>query len=132
MVYHKRTNNYGIIIWLSVVTLLGASAYMAYANEISWLVAALICAASVLLGSCFNDYTGMKRALGDERMQKIGMIAASYAWATTLMFFGLMLFVEYGAYSEVTVPRTVGLAMILMVGVWAFFFLYLSRKGDVE
>lgn len=68
----------------------------------------------------------------DERTRKISASAVTFSWLITLTFVGVLGFLDYFSLLEMTVKKMLSTVILLMIGTFILFYVYFSRKGDIE
>lgn len=68
----------------------------------------------------------------DERTKKLGAYGLSYSWLATLIFVGLLYWIDYLGIHELTVQQTIGSTFFVMIITALAFQRLFFWKGDVS
>lgn len=80
----------------------------------------------------FFAYIGMGDTVKDERLRKVGTLAATWSWYITLTFVGSLVVSMYWANRIRDPVELMGVTIFVMVAAMLVANLILSRKGDIE
>src|SRR5208337_1681958 len=69
----------------------------------------------------------------DERERKIAAFSMMNSWVSGIVLMATILFfIYFGWYSALSVVQVISLVIIAMLALYYAWFIYYSRKGDVE
>lgn len=125
-------NSYRVILWIGSALLIVSSLSL-----ILWKTMNDIIVTGLLLGIMFYvisffAYIGMGDTVKDERLKKIGTLAATWSWYITLTFVGSLVVSMYWANRIRDPVELMGVTIFVMVAAMLVANLILSRKGDIE
>ncbi len=123
---------YNASIWLGSAILIVDSLYL-MANKImnDFTAIGLLLGIMIYMGSFFA-YMGMDETARDERLRKIGTLAATWSWYITLVFISFLLISMYWAQRIHDPVELMGLTIFVLVTTMLIANTILSRKGDIE
>ncbi|MGB9936309.1 MAG: hypothetical protein ACPK7O_01175 [Methanobacterium sp.] len=128
-------NNYDVYkigIWLGSGLLMANSLYLiVYKVMNDFIVMGLLLGIIIYLGSFFA-YLGMEKTAKDERLRKIGTLAATWSWYITLIFISFLVVNMYWAQRIHDPIELMGLIIFVMVTTMLVANTILSRRGDIE
>lgn len=125
-------NSYRVILWIGSALLIVSSLSL-----ILWKTMNDIIVTGLLLGIMFYvisffAYIGMGDTVKDERLRKVGTLAATWSWYITLTFVGSLVVSMYWANRIRDPVELMGVTIFVMVAAMLVANLILSRKGDIE
>jgi uncharacterized membrane-anchored protein len=125
-------NSYRVILWIGSALLIVSSLSL-----ILWKTMNDIIVTGLLLGIMFYvisffAYIGMGDTVKDERLRKVGTLAATWSWYITLTFVGSLVVSMYWANRIRDPVELMGVTIFVMVAAMLVANVILSRKGDVE
>ncbi len=80
----------------------------------------------------FFAYIGIDETVKDERLRKIGTLAATWSWYITLGFVAFLVISMYWAERIRDPVELMGVTIFVMVTSMLVANIILSRKGDIE
>jgi L-asparagine transporter-like permease len=125
-------NIYKVSIWLGSAALIVDSIVL-----IIWKTMDDFIAIGLLLGitvymASFFAYLGMDKTARDERLRKIGTLAATWSWYITLVFVVFLVISMYWAQRIHDPIELMGVTIFVMVTTMLIANTILSRRGDIE
>ena len=125
-------NSYRVILWIGSALLIVSSLSL-----ILWKTMNDFIVTGLLLGIMFYvisffAYIGMGDTVKDERLRKIGTLAATWSWYITLTFVGSLVISMYWANRIRNPVELMGVTIFVMVAAMLVANIILSHKGDVE
>jgi len=122
---NQNAGQLGIIkasMWLGYLVMLGLGAVMVVyePTDDDATLAVLFCV------------VGLEKPTKDERARKIGTLAATYAWFVTLVAMCFVYVWDVAWNLQLSVPRFLGILLLVTVASMAALNFYFGRKGDVE
>lgn len=125
-------NSYRIIMWIGSALLIISSLAL-----IIWKTMNDVVVIGLLLGIMFYvisffAYIGMGDTVKDERLRKIGTLAATWSWYITLTFVGSLVVTMYWANRIHDPVELMGVTIFVMVTAMLVAHVILSRKGDID
>ncbi len=131
----KNEGQLGIIkasMWLGYLVMLGLGAVLVAFEPAdgNTTLAVLFCVS--IFTANFFAYIGLEKPTKDERARRIGTLAATYSWFITIC---AMCFVYIGDVAfevHLSVPRFLGIMLLVMIVTMAGLNFYHGRKGDVD
>ena len=132
---NQNAGQLGIIkasMWLGYLVMLGLGAVMVVyePTDDDATLAVLFCV--VIFTANFFAYIGLEKPTKDERARKIGTLAATYAWFVTLVAMCFVYVWDVAWNLQLSVPRFLGILLLVTVASMAALNFYFGRKGDVE
>jgi len=146
-VYNKATKNgekkknkkhirdydlYKISIWLGSAILLVDSFYLMATKTMNDFVAIGLLLGILIYVSSFFASIGMEKTARDERLRKIGTLAATWSWYITLVFVSFLVVSMYWAQRIHDPTELMGLTIFVMVSTMLVVNAILSRIGDID
>jgi NADH:ubiquinone oxidoreductase subunit 6 (subunit J) len=129
----NRTEDwYKISMWLASAALIIAGLVMIIWKTIDEALVITVLLGAIVIMFNFFQYLGMEKKSRDERIRKIGTLAATYSWYTTLVFMCFLLFSGYYAHRDFKVAELFGLVIFVMVSTMLIINSALNLKGDIE
>ncbi len=86
----------------------------------------------VIFTANFFAYIGLEKPARDERARKIGTLAATYAWFITLVAMCFVYIWDVAWNLQLSVPRFLGVLLLVTVVSMAALNYHFGRKGDLE
>ncbi len=125
-------NKYKIGIWVGSAILIVDSFYLiAYKTMNDFTAIGLLFGILIYVGSFFA-FIGMEKTAKDERLRKIGTLAATWSWYITLVFICFLLVSMYWANRIHDPIELMGLTVFVMVTTMLVANTILSRIGDID
>jgi hypothetical protein len=143
-VYNKTTKNrengkrernydmYKISIWLGSAILLVDSFYLMATKTMNDFAAIGLLLGILIYASSYFTYIGMEKTAKDERLRKIGTLAATWSWYITLVFVSFLVVSMYWAQRIHDPIELMGLTIFVMVTTMLVANTILSRIGDID
>lgn len=123
---------YKISIWVGSAILIVTSLYlMATKTMNDYTAIGLLIGMTIYIVSFFA-YIGMEKTARDERLKKIGTLAATWSWYTTLIFVGFLLVSMFWAQRFHDPVELMGLVVFVLVTTMLVANTILSRIGDID
>ncbi|MCZ7382919.1 MAG: hypothetical protein O8C64_15290 [Candidatus Methanoperedens sp.] len=72
------------------------------------------------------------QAVSDERTRKISALALTYSWFITLIFVGVLGYLNEFSPLEIPLKKVLANIILVMIGTFILFYAYFARKGDLE
>lgn len=131
----KNAEQLGIIkasMWLGylVMLLMGVALVVFEPTDGNATLATMFCV--VIFTANFFAYIGLEKPSRDERARRIGTLAATYSWFYTLV---AMCFIYIWAVAfnyAMSMPRFLGIMLLVMIITMAGLNFYYGRKGDID
>jgi hypothetical protein len=128
----NQYNKYKLGILIGSVILIVNSLYlMAYKSMNDITSIGILFGIIIYVGSFFA-YIGMEKTAKDERLRKIGTLAATWSWYVTLLFVCFLLISMQWAGRIHDPVELMGLVIFVMVTTMLITNTILSRMGDIE
>jgi hypothetical protein len=132
---NKNADQLGIIkasMWLGYLVMLGMSlALIVFEPEDgNATLAVLFCVA--IFTANFFAYIGLEKPAKDERARRIGTLAATYSWFVTLVAMCFVYIWDVAFSIHLSVPRFLGILLLVMIATMAGLNFYFGRKGDID
>lgn len=130
----KSSNNYDlhkISMCIASAALLICGLVLIIWKTIDDTIALIIFLSIIILSSNYFQSIGMDKPK-DERLRKIGTMAATWSWYTTLSFVGFLLVFSSWGGREYNAAEAFGVTIFVMVLTMVLSSAYLSYKGDIE
>ncbi|WP_414469996.1 hypothetical protein [Methanobacterium sp. ACI-7] len=141
-VFNKNTNKeknvsndynmYKIGIWLGSALLIVNSLFLMVYKTMNDFVAAGLLFGIIVFVGYFFAYLGMEKTAKDERLRKIGTLAATWSWYITLVFLSFLVINMHWAQRIHDPIELMGLTIFVMVTTMLIANTILSRRGDIE
>lgn len=80
----------------------------------------------------FFAYIGLEKPAKDERARRIGTLAATYSWFITICAMCFVYICDVAFEVHLSVPRFLGILLLVMIVTMAGLNFYFGRRGDVE
>jgi hypothetical protein len=93
-------------------------------------MAVLFC--MVIFTANFFAYIGFEKPAKDERARKIGTMAATYSWFITLCAMCFVYIWDVAFAIHLSVPRFLGIMLLVTIISMAGLNFYFGRKGDID
>lgn len=123
---------YKVSIWVGSAILMVTSLYlMATKTMNDYTALGLLIGMTIYIVSFFA-YIGMEKTARDERLKKIGTLAATWSWYITLTFVGFLLVNMFWAQRFHDPVELMGLVIFVLVTTMLVANTILSRIGDVD
>ncbi len=131
----KNEDQLGIIklsTWLGYLVMLGMGAALVVWEPADGnsTMAVLFCV--VIFTANFFAYIGLEQPAKDERARRIGTLAATYSWFITLCALCFVYIWDVAFEIHLSVPRFLGIVLLVMIVTMAGLNFYFGRKGDVD
>jgi hypothetical protein len=132
---NQNVDQMGIIkasMWLGYLVMLGIGAALVVFEPADGnaTIAVLFCV--TIFTANFFAYIGLEKPAKDERARKIGTLAATYSWFVTLCLMCFVYIWDVAFNVNLSVPRFLGIMLLVTIASMAGFNFYFGRKGDVE
>ncbi|MGB8216566.1 MAG: hypothetical protein WCE94_04615 [Candidatus Methanoperedens sp.] len=72
------------------------------------------------------------QAVSDERTQKISALALTYSWFITLIFVGVLAYLNEFSSLGIPLKKVLSNIILMMIGTLILFYAYFARKGDIK
>ncbi|MGF7117382.1 hypothetical protein [Methanobacterium oryzae] len=131
----KRSRDYDmykISIWLGSAILLVDSFYLMTTKTMNDFAAIGLLLGIIIYVSSFFASIGMEKTAKDERLRKIGTLAATWSWYITLVFVSFLVVSMYWAQRIHDPIELMGLTIFVMVSTMLVANTILSRIGDID
>lgn len=136
----KKENNkpgrnydmYTVSIWLGSAALIVDSLVLVIWKTMDDFVAIGLLLGIMVYAANFFAYMGMEETARDERLRKIGTLAATWSWYITLMFICFLVITMYWSQNIHNPIELMGLTIFVMVSTMLVANTVLSRKGDID
>lgn len=128
----KQYRNYKISIWLGSAILIADSLYLMANKTMNDFIAIGLLLGILIYVTSFFPYLGMEKTAKDERLRKIGTLAATWSWYITLVFLCFLLVSMFWAQRIHDPIELMGLAIFVLVTTMLVANTILSRRGDIE
>lgn len=130
----KSSNNYDlhkVSMWIASAALLICGLVLIIWKTIDDTIALVVFLSIIILSSNYFQSIGMDKPK-DERLRKIGTMAATWSWYTTLSFVGFLLVFSSWGGREYNAAEAFGVTIFVMVLTMVVSSAYLNYKGDAE
>lgn len=130
----KISDNYDlhkVSMWIASASLLICGLVMIIWKTIDDTIALVVFLSIIILSSNYFQSIGMDKPK-DERLRKIGTMAATWSWYTTLSFVGFLLVFSSWGGREYNAAEAFGVTIFVMVLTMVVSSAYLNYKGDAE
>jgi len=131
----KRERNYDmykISMWIGSAILLLCSFYLMATKTMNDFAAIGLLLGILIYVSSFFASIGMEKTARDERLRKIGTLAATWSWYITLVFVSFLVVSMYWAQRIHDPIELMGLTIFVMVSTMLVANAILSRTGDID
>ncbi len=132
---HKKFVNpkfYKYCLWLgSAALVISGIALIIWKTFNDAIVITALVGISILASSLFY-YLGISKPTEDERLRKIGTLAATYSWMTTMVFICFLMVFGYWNGRAFATSELFGIFMVVMVVSLLGFNAFFGYIGDVE
>lgn len=123
---------YKISIGVGSAILLVDSFYLMATKTMNDLTAIGLLLGIIIYVSSFFASIGMEKTARDERLRKIGTLAATWSWYITLVFVAFLLVSMYWAQRIHDPIELMGLTIFVMISTMLVANAILSRIGDID
>ncbi len=123
---------YKLSMWLASAALIVSGLVLVIWKTMDNTIAIVIFLSIVILSTNFFQSIGMEKPTKDERLRKIGTVAATYSWYATLSFISFLLVFSYWGGREYNAAEAFGLTILVMVSTMHVANIILNRRGDIE
>jgi len=123
---------YKISIWVGSAILIVTSLYLMATKNMNDYTAMGLLIGMIIYIVSFFAYIGMEKTAGDERLKKIGTLAATWSWYITLVFVGFLLVSMFWAQRMHDPVELMGLVVFILVTTMLVSNTILSRVGDID
>lgn len=128
----KNYNKYKLgILFGSTILIVDSLYLMAYKSLNDLITIGLLFGIIIYVGSFFA-FIGMEKTAKDERLRKIGTMAATWSWYITLIFICFLLVSMQWAGRIHNPVELMGLVIFVMVTTMLISNTILSKVGDIE
>ncbi|MBM4240450.1 MAG: hypothetical protein FJ150_02040 [Euryarchaeota archaeon] len=131
MIDKKIIDPYRVSMWLGSAILIILAVYMIIWKTVDDFIAIMVLVGILIIVVNFLSYIGMEKPK-DERLKKIGTLAATYSWYITLAFMCFLLFSGYYSHRVFKPAELFGLVIFVMISTMLVINECLNLKGDVE
>lgn len=128
----KNYNKYKLGILVGSAILIVDSLYLMAFKTLNDLIAIGLLFGIIIYVGSFFAYIGMEKTAKDERLRKIGTMAATWSWYITLMFICFLLISMQWAGRIHNPVELMGLLVFVMVTTMLIANTILSQIGDIE
>ena len=128
----RNYDMYKISIWLGSAILLVDSFYLMATKTMNDFAAIGLLLGIIIYVSSFFASIGMEKTARDERLRKIGTLAATWSWYITLVFVSFLVVSMYWAQRIHDPIELMGLTIFVMVTTMLVANTILSRIGDID
>ncbi len=118
-------------MWIASAALLICGLVLIIWKTIDDTIALIIFLSIIILSSNYFQSIGMDKPK-DERLRKIGTMAATWSWYTTLSFVGFLLVFSSWGGREYNAAEAFGVTIFVMVLTMLVSSAYFNYKGDAE
>jgi len=125
-------NLYNLSIWLGSAALIIDSLILIIWKTMDDAIAIGLLLGIMVYTANFFTYIGMEKTARDERLRKIGTMAATYSWYVTLTFVTFLLITMYWAGKIRSSIEIMGVTILVMVTTMIILNTYFNLKGDVD
>ena len=132
MKVERQYRNNKISIWVGSAILIVISLYLMANKTINDFIAIGLLIGVLIYVTSFFPYLGMDETSKDERLRKIGTLAATWSWYITLGFMCFLLVSMYWAGRIHDPIELMGLTIFVLVTTMLMANTILSRRGDIE
>ncbi len=130
---HERNYDmYKISMWIGSALLLVCSFYLMATRAMNDYVAIGLLLGILIYVSSFFASIGMEKTARDERLRRIGTLAATWSWYITLVFVSFLVVSMYWAQRIHDPVELMGLTIFVMVSTMLVANAILSRIGDID
>lgn len=124
--------SYKWVIWIgSALLIISSLALIIWKSMNDFVVTGILLGVMFYMVSFFG-YIGMDDKSKDERLRKIGTLAATWSWYITLVFVAFLVISMYWAERIRDPVELMGVTIFVMVTSMLVVNIILSRKGDIE
>ena len=123
---------YKISIWFGSAILLVDSFYLMATKTMNDLAAIGLLLGIIIYVSSFFASIGMEKTAKDERLRKIGTLAATWSWYITLVFISFLIVSMYWSQRIHDPIELMGLTIFVMISTMLVAKAILSRIGDID
>jgi L-asparagine transporter-like permease len=123
---------YKISIWLGSAILLVDSFYLMATKTMNDFAAIGLLLGILIYVSSFFASIGMEKTARDERLRKIGTLAATWSWYITLVFVSFLVVSMYWSQRIHDPIELMGLTIFVMISTMLVANAILSRIGDID
>lgn len=128
----KDYNSYKVIMWIgSALLILSSLTLILWKTMDDFVVMGLLLGIMFYIISFFA-YIGIDDTVKDERLRRIGTLAATWSWYTTLSFVVFLVISMYWAQRIRDPVELMGVTIFVMVTSMLVVNTILTRRGDVE
>lgn len=127
----KKTDLFKISIVIGSVIIILPVAILIITKTMSNILAVIILIGMVAFMVSFFSFVGMEKPK-DERLRKIGTIAATYSWFLTLLIIGAVFVSAILSGSSYITIENLGLIFIIMIVSMLAVNVYFLQRGDIE
>ena len=128
----KNYDMFKISIWIGSAILLVVSFYLMATKTMSDIAAIGLLIGIIIYVSSFFASIGMEKTARDERLRKIGTLAATWSWYITLVFVSSLILNMYWANKIHDPIELMGLTIFVMISTNLVASVILSRIGDID
>lgn len=128
----RNYDMYKISIWIGSAILLVDSLYLMATKTMNDFAAIGLLLGILIYVSSFFASIGMEKTARDERLRKIGTLAATWSWYITLVFVSFLIVSMYWAQRIHDPIELMGLTIFVMVSTMLVANTILNHKGDID
>ncbi len=128
----REYDMYKISIWFGSAILLVCSFYLMATKIMNDIIAIGLLLGVIIYVSSFFAFIGMGETAKDERLRKIGTLAATWSWYITLVFLAFLVISMFWAGRIHDPIELMGLTIFVMVLTMLISNTILSRIGDID
>ena len=124
--------SYKIVMWIGSALLIVSSLVLIFTKTMNDYVVTGLLLGIMFYTVSFFGYIGIDDEVKDERLRKIGTLAATWSCYITLVFVSFLVISMYWADRIRDPVELMGVTIFVMVAVMLVVNIILSRKGDIE
>jgi hypothetical protein len=129
---NRNYDIYKISIWLGSAILIVVALYLMATKTMNDFTAIGLLLGILIYVSSFFASIGMEKTAKDERLRKIGTLAATWSWYITLVFVSFLVVNMYWAQRIHDPIELMGLTIFVMVTTMLVANTILGRIGDID
>lgn len=119
-------------MWLGYLVMLGMGAVLVVWEPADGNATLAVLFSVTIFTANFFAYIGLEQPAKDERARRIGTMAATYSWFVTLVAMCFTYIWDVAFSIDLSVPRFLGIMLLVMIATMAGLNYYFGRKGDVD
>lgn len=131
----KNSDRLGVIkasMWLGYLVLMSMGAALVIFEPADGNATLIVLFCVAIFTADFFAYIGLEQPAKDERARKIGTLAATYSWFITLCIMCFVYVWDVAFNMHLSVPRFLGILLLVMAISMACLNFHFSRKGDID